>query len=147
MAKKVGDLKAGAAGTAGTDKEPVSRIFDIKAFGVVTEGALDDNGLLTVAPTTFNHRKNKGLKKGDFDKEATFLEYQAMVCHQKAAFYTARGNEISAKAERLAKFGSDSARRAAGKLARAKEQMAKLRQQLLDSGMDEAELNDLIDKM
>ena len=114
---------------------------------VANPEAVDPNGLLSVCPDDFNCRKNNPLKKEAFVSEAIYIRYQSLVASQRAEFYAKKSGELTAKADRLEKFGSEAARKAAGKLARAKTQMATLRKQLLDSGMGEEELDALIKNM
>jgi hypothetical protein len=144
MVKKVGDLKNQ------TETEPEQKgrqDFDIKAFGKENKDAVDKDGLLAVAPPTYNYRKHKPMKKEQFATEALYIELQALICGQKAEFFTQRGKELASKAERLKKFGSEKARRAAAKLAKAKDTIKTLREQLLATGMDENELDDIIENM
>ena len=141
--KKVGDLGKGEA-----EPEPKGRQdFNVKAYGKENAGTVDKDGLITVSPPAYSYRKNTPLKKEQFSSEAIYIQFQAMTCEQKAEWFAQRAKELSNKAERLLKFGSEKARRAANKLAKAKEQIKTLREQLLATGMDETELDDLIENM
>lgn len=153
MAKKVGDLSKGASPDASTsgkltkEQRKAARKFDIKAYGKEAEGNVNADGEILIVPGSFNHRKNNPLKKADFASEAIFVKYQGLISQQKSDFYAERATELVAKAERLEKFGSDDARKQAGKLQRAVDQIAVIRQQLIDGGMDEAEVDGLIKDM
>ena len=144
MAKKVGDLK-----NDGTTEEKVKGRQDYSSTELVktNAAAVDADGLLTVAPPDFSIKKNKPLKKEAFATEATYIRHTANVAAQRAEFFAAKSGELVAKADRLEKFGSEAARKAASKLAKAKTQMGVLRKQLLDGGMDETELDALIANM
>lgn len=141
---KVGDL---AAEQQTEKKQKGRQDFDVLAYQAKNTEAVNAEGLLVVAPTTYHYQKNLPLKKEQFSSESIYLKYQALVAAQKAEFYAQKSSELTGKAERLEKFGSEAARKTAAKLSRAKEQMGKLRLQLLESGMPEAELDDLIKNM
>ena len=141
MAKKVGQMKK-------EEKEEKGRkIYDSAALVAENPKAVDADGLLTIAPTDYDSRKMAPLKKEHFVSEAVYNRYQALVASQRSEFYAQRSAELNGKADRLEKFGSEVARKAAGKLARAKQQMVTLRAQLLETGMDEKELDSLIENM
>lgn len=141
MAKKVGQLKK-------SDEEEVVKgrqDFNIDAFKKRNAAAVDEEGCLVIIPDDkFNWRKNNPLKKEQFASEGVFIQYQGLVSQQKSEFYAAKAKELYGKAERLLKFGSEKARKAANKLVKAKDQIKKLREQLLATGMQEAELDALI---
>lgn len=143
MAKKVGDLKKE------NTEEKVKGRQDYSSANLVAANpaAVDADGLLTVGPDDYDYRTNKPLKKEAFASESIYLRYLSIVASQKASFFAKKSGELAGKADRLEKFGSEAARKAAGKLARAKAQMATLREQLLASGMGEAELDALIATM
>ena len=143
MAKKVGDLKK----TEVEVKEKGRTDYDNAALIAANPEAVNADGLLTIAPTDYNYRKTNPMKKEQFLSESVYLRYQALVAQQKAEFFAQKSFELVGKADRLEKFGSESTRKAATKLARAKQQMTVLRQQLLDSGMSETELDSLIQNM
>ena len=144
MAKKVGDLENGKE----IEEKKKGRLaYDSAELKKVNAKAVNEDGLLTVAPPDYHHRKNLPLKKEAFATEAVYIRYQSMIASQKAEFYVTKSSELTGKADRLEKFGSEVARKAATKLARAKTQMATLRQQLIDTGMSEAELDALIEDM
>ncbi len=141
MGKKVGQLEK--------KKEKVKgrQDFDLAALKKADAKAVNAEGLLTVSPATFNYRTNKPLGKAAFASESVFIKYQSLVATQKSEFFAQKASELSGKADRIEKFGSESSRKAASKLAKAKTQMAKLRAQLIESGMDEKDLDALIEKM
>ena len=141
MAKKVGSLKKEEK----VEKGPKN--YDSAELVASNPDAVDADGLLKIAPPDYNCRKNTPMKKEQFATEAIYNRYQALVAAQRAEFYAKRSTELNGKADRLEKFGSEAARKAAGKLARAKQQMAVLRTQLLESGMGEEELDSLIENM
>ena len=148
MAKKVGDLKDNGKGTGtGTGKCKVKKSSRSVYDTTLLAGATNEEGLLILAPEDFNSRKHFPLKKEQFVSESVYLKYQSLVASQKAEFYAQKAKELAGKAERLEKFGSDAARKAAEKLVRAKKQMAILRKQLEDSGMSSEELDALIETM
>ena len=140
---KVGDLEKQE-----TEKKKKGRQdYDVAGFGAANDGAVDAEGLLTISPPDFHYRKFNPLKKEAFASEATYVLHQAMLASQKSEFFALKAQELTGKAERLAKFGSEVARKAAGKLAKAKAQMAKIRQQLIDTGMSAEEIDGLIENM
>jgi len=144
MGQKVGDLeKAAKKGK----KEKGRQEFDVPGFGGANANTVNDDGLLLVAPSDFHFRKHKPLKKEAFATEAIYIKHQSMLATQKAEFFAQKASELAGKAERLEKFGSEAARKAASKLAKAKLQMANLRQQLIDTGMDADEIDALIENM
>lgn len=143
MAKKVGDLD----NQEQEEKKKGRQDFDVLAFGKEHDGAVDGEGLLTIAPSAYHYRTNKPLKKEQFASESIYIKYQSLIATQKAEFFAQKASELTGKAERLEKFGSEVARKAAGKLARAKAQMATLRQQLIDTGMAAEEIDALIENM
>jgi len=143
MAKKVGALKKGEEEV----KEKGRKDYDSAALVASNPEAVDADGLLTIAPTDYNHRKNTPMKKEQFSSESVYNRYQALIATQKSEFYAQKAAELMGKADRLEKFGSEAARKVATKLARAKQQMVVLRAQLLESGMGEEELDSLIKNM
>lgn len=150
MAKKVGDLGAGASGSIAKptkEQKKAAKAFDIKAYGKEAEGNVNGDDEILIVPVAFNQRKNTPMKKADFASEAVFVKYQAMVAQQKSEFYAERSKELAGKADRLERFGSDDQRRKAKKLERAHEQMKVIRQQLIDGGMSEAEIDEIIATM
>ena len=115
--------------------------------GVAKEEIIDADGFLLEVPVTYNERKHKPMKKDDFASEAIFIRWQAEQARQRADFYSAKAVDLDAKATRVEKFGSEAARKAANKLDKAMKQMEKLREQLLATGMDEAELDSIMASM
>ena len=146
MAKKVGQLKAEETKQE-EEKVKGRQPFDVEAYGKANAGAVDADGLLTVVPTTFAFRKNVPMKKEQFASEVIYIKYQSLVAGQKAKFFGEKAKELAGKAERLEKFGSEKARRAASKIQKAKNTITELREQLLASGMDAADLDNLIANM
>ena len=144
---KVGDLAKGTEAQAEVKKEKGRQDYSTAELVKTNAAAIDENGLLTVAPSDFNHRKHKPLKKEAFSSEAVYLRYQSLIAGQKSEFYATKSTELTGKADRLEKFGSEAARKAATKLQRAKKQMVTIRQQLIDSGMAEEEIDNLIKDM
>jgi hypothetical protein len=140
MAKKVGQLE----GTEEAEVEKGRHEYDVAAQQGRDAASVDGDGLLTVVPDQFNWRKNVPMKKEQFATEATFIKYQGLVAKQKADFYLEKSNELIGRADRLEKFGSEVARKAANKLVKAKDQIKKLREQLLATGMSEDDLNTLV---
>ena len=67
------------------------------------------NGAFVVAPdavaTTFNPRTHKGLKKGDFENAADFVDFQASMLDLKAAVITHQANDRRAKASLMRTAG------------------------------------------
>lgn len=121
--------------------------FDVEAYGATNEGAVDADGLMAIAPGDYSYRKHNTLKKDVFTTEAIFMRHQANVAAERAEFYATRSAELVGKADRLEKFGSETARKQAGKLERAKKQMDTIRQQLIDGGMAPEEIDSLIANM
>lgn len=142
---KVGDINKNEA--EAEEKPKGRQPYDLEALVAENAKAVDSDGMLTIVPEDYDSRKHIPLKKEDFTNEATFIRYQSLVAGQRAEFYAQRSSELAGKADRLEKFGSESARKTASKLARAKQSMAKLRTQLLESGMSEEELDALISDM
>ncbi len=140
---KVGDLNKVVA----KEKPKGRQEYNSDALVATNPEAKNMDGLLTIVPTDYDSRKHKPLKKTDFATEAVFIRQQAFVAAQRAEWFAQRSAELVGKADRLEKFGSESARKTATRLARAKYQMADLRKQLLATGMAEAELDDLIANM
>lgn len=144
MTERVGTVGEVAEESEAKEKTSGRQVFDIAAYGKEVADTVDVDGLLLSVPKTYKERKNKPLKKDDFASEATYIHYQSLVFGQKAEYYATKSAEFENKAIRIEKFGSESARKTANKLAKAKAQMVKLTQTLLDTGMDQKELDDIL---
>ena len=154
VSNKVGDV-AEVEGTK--EKKSGRQPFDVVAFGAAIENAVDGDGLLTIVPDTvfaedgvtvtvagYDERKNKPLKKENFLTEAVYTRYCAMVSNQKSEWHAAKAVDLLAKAKRIEQFGSEDARKAANKLAKAQKQMIKLRATLKATGMTDEQLDDIL---
>jgi hypothetical protein len=135
------------------DKEPKGRIeFPRKTAQYVNSaGALDSaintEDLLIAVPAKivkdgktvyagFDLRKHKPLKKSDFASMALFMQFQGYVAMLKAEFYIKIAEDRKAKADRLLKFGDEATRKKAAKIARMREQLKALTDQLAEEGID-----------
>lgn len=144
---------------AAEEKKSGRQPFDVIAYGEAVPNSVDADGLFLVVPTDvvdgegkvavvgYSERKNKPLKKENFASEATFVHYQALVAMQKSEFFAAKAIDLKSRATRIEKFGSEDARKAAHKLDKAKKQMDKLKQQLLDTGMSPEDLEAILADM
>ncbi len=142
MTKKVGDLEKQVE-----EKKKGRQDYDSTTLVAENAEAVNADGLLTIAPSDFHFRKHKPLRKEAFASESIYLKHQSLIATQKAEFFATKASELAGKAERLEKFGSEAARKTASKLAKAKAQMATLRQQLIDTGMAAKEIDALIENM
>lgn len=142
MVEHVGDLNE-----ATEEKKKGRQPYDTTELKASNKNAINADGLLMIAPAGFNFRLHETMKKEDFATESVYLRYQSLVASSKAEFFAEKSAELTGKADRLEKFGSESARKAATKLARAKKTMSDLRAQLVESGMSEEELDALIEDM
>ena len=94
----------------------------------------DDEGKVVYAG--FNTRKHNPLKKGDFSDDVVYLRHQAFISRVKAAILLKSAEDKEAKANRIAQFGDEATRKKVQKMARMKESLAALTQQLKDDGVD-----------
>jgi len=145
MAKKVGQKEQKDVKKGGID-------FPVKAAKFIDENdklvsAVNKDGLLIAVPKTiekdgkilyegFDTRKYNPLKKGDFADIATYLDCQAFVAREKGNRLIALADDKEKKAERIRKFGDEVTRKKAAKVARMREQLAVLEQQLTSEGID-----------
>lgn len=88
----------------------------------------------------FDPRKHNGLKKDSFASIATFLRYQALVARLRAIALIKGAEEKERKATNIEKFGDEETRKKVQKVARMREQLATLTQQLKDDNVDISEL-------
>jgi len=98
----------------------------------------DETGKIVYAG--FNLRKHNPLKKGDFANIATFMLHRAFIAKVRAAILVKTAEELESKAARIAKFGDEETRKKVQKMARMKEQLATLEQQLKDDGVDTTDI-------
>jgi len=99
----------------------------------------DENGSVVYAG--FNTRKHNPLKKGDFADLPNFMLHQAFVARVRAAILLKSAEDKEVKAARMAKFGDEETRKKVQKMARMKEQLAALEQQLKDDGVDTSDIS------
>jgi hypothetical protein len=145
MAKKVGqkeqnDVKKGRI-------DFVTKTAKIMDENKKLVSAINKDGLLISVPKTvteggkvlyegFDMRKHNPLKKGDFADIATYLDHQAFIAREKGNRLIALAEDKEKKAERIRKFGDEDTRKKAAKIARMREQLAALEQQLTAEGID-----------
>lgn len=146
MAKKIGGAASKTqSNNANTENKGRGKpAFDIKsavdADGKAIPGRAE--GKLQAVPANYEFGKVRPLKKGDFDNDATYAEFQAAGLRHRAETMLARAEKAEKKAERLRQFGDESTRRKANKLMKAREQLAALEAELGDAGFDLGLLQD-----
>jgi len=153
-----GQTEAGEnTGEDGDDKPKRSskEIFAIADAQTVGEDgnlttAVNADGLLTHVPkpikdpndpknvlySGWDVRKHVPLKKNDFVDEVTYIRFQAFRLKVKAAIMLKDAEQKIARADQLAQFGSEAARKNVAKLVVMREALAVLQQSLVDSGVD-----------
>ena len=124
MAEKVGSEKAKKA------KKKGRVAFDVKTAKV------DDKGLLTAVPENFDPKKHKGLKKKQFADVATHMDYLSAMAKFNSERLAAKAVDLTARAERIRKFGDEGTRKKVAKVERMKKQMAALKAELEEQGID-----------
>ena len=127
------DFPKSAAKYENKEKQIVSAVNAEGLLIAVPKKIMKDD---KVAYAGFDMRKHKPLKKTDFTSMATFLEYTAYVARLKAAFFIKIAEDREAKADRLSKFGDEITRKKAAKIARMREQLKALEDQLTADGID-----------
>ena len=90
----------------------------------------------------WNHRKHNPLKKGDFEDESEFVNYQAFTFRIKAAVFMEKAKVAEKRAARLKKFGSNKQRKDVSRALKMQEQLAKYIKSLEDQGIDISALDD-----
>lgn len=117
-----------------------------KEGNVVT--AVNGDGLLVAVPVPLkdgtgkiiyaghNSRKHLPLKKSNFASIAGYIRYQAVIARAKAVTLIKSAEEKEAKASRIEKFGDESTRKKAQKVARMREQLKVLEAGLVEEGVD-----------
>lgn len=112
--------------------------------------AVNADGLLTHVPkpikdpadptnvlySGWDVRKHVPLKKNDFVDEVTYIRFQAFRLKVKAAIMLKDAEQKIARADQLAQFGSEAARKKVAKLVALREGLAVLQKSLEDSGID-----------
>jgi len=121
-----------------------------KDGNVVT--AVNGDGLLVAVPVPikdadgkilyagYNARKHLPLKKSEFASITEYLRYQAFVARIKAAILVKNAEEKEAKANRIEKFGDEATRKKAQRVAKMREQLAALENQLKSEGVNVDEI-------
>jgi len=119
-------------------KEIVSAVNGDGLLIAVPKPIKDENGKVIYAG--FNTRKHNPLKKGDFADEVTYLRHLAFVSRVKAAILLKSAEDKEAKANQMAQYGDEETRKKVQKMARMKEQLATLTQQLQEDGVDTSQI-------
>ena len=100
-------------------------------------GDVNADGKLTRAPSAFDAKKHKTVKKSDFANESIFMSFRADAVEERGKALLARADEMRDAAREMARFGSDPAKAAAAKkLAKLKAQQAELEALLAEEGVD-----------
>jgi hypothetical protein len=114
--------------------------------------AINEENLLIAVPKTilgendkveyagWDNRKHKPLKRTDFAGMATFLQFQGHSARLHAARLIKIAEDKEQKADRLLKFGDENTRKKAAKVAKMREQLAALEQQLSAEGINVEEI-------
>lgn len=111
--------------------------FDPKtAVGPDGESIANEEGKLTSVPSNFDPKNHKPLKKAIFVDEATYLDYRAWDEARKADRFLKKSARMTARAERLRKFGDDKMRKKADRAARMREQLKTLEAEMTEAGVD-----------
>jgi len=88
----------------------------------------------------FDSRKHNTLKKTAFAGIAIHLRYQALMARVRAIILIKGAEEKERKAANVEKFGDEATRKRVQKVARMREQLAALTQQLKDDNVDISEI-------
>lgn len=137
------------------DRKPAKTAFNIAgAKQIDGEGnivtAVNGDGLLIAVPVPirdtadktnllyegWNARKHAPLKKNDFIDEVAYIRYQAFALKVRAAIMIQSAEQKEERANQLAQFGSEAARKKVAKLLAMKKAMADIQKQLEDEGID-----------
>lgn len=109
--------------------------------------AVNGDGLLIAVPVPikdgdkvvyagFSNRKHLPLKKSIFAGIANYIRYQAVVARAKALVLIKSAEEKETKADRIEQFGDENTRKKAQKVARMREQLKVLEQELVAEKVD-----------
>ena len=142
MARKVN------AGSKDAEKKaaPSKKSYDYSGTDYV-----NDQGKLTSVPELvlnddgkyaggWHWKKHKPLKKEDFATGDVFLDYRAYSTRMKAEAMLKDAEKFTSKAERMRKFGDADVAKKVSRVEKLKENMAKLKAELAESGYDISEL-------
>jgi hypothetical protein len=125
MAKKIGQVAA--------VKEKVQRA---KVVRVPVIAERDKNGkFLSGNLPQWDVRKNLPLGKKDFVDSASFFEFRSMVTRRSAQKFLDAADKIDARVAAFRKYGDDSTRKKAEKLARMQAACAALEKELGDEAV------------
>lgn len=144
MAKETTDAKAAKKTQAEKDARKAERKAQKAARPRYSEsieareaGDVNADNKLIRAPTAFDAKKHKTVKKSDFANEAVFMEFRADAVEERGRALLSRADEMRDAAKEMARFGSDPAKAAAAKkLAKLKAQQAELEALLAAEGVD-----------
>lgn len=128
-------------------KQPEGRAIYRFGNAVNADGeSIIQDGKLTAVPVTvetngevtfvgFDPFKHKPLKSTVFASSDVFMDFRAHLLNTRASKMTALADKLSARANRLRKFGNDETRKKAEKLERLRSQYKALEAELASEGV------------